>query len=115
MYEEQGKAAAELVLQVLRDWRGHKYVPSREDLSARCHVDDRVLRAAIAELRRQGYLIVADEEGGYRFATGWNDVERFLASMKSRIVALREVVTAMETRAAAEFGPAPVAEQMALF
>jgi len=114
MYEDQIAAIAPLALHVLSNWRGKGYPLSRTDLAARCNCDDRTLRAAIAELRRQGYLIVADKDGGYRFASSWADVERFLSEMKSRITAIREIVESMERTAAQEFGPAPVAEQMRL-
>ncbi len=102
--EDEARAESMAVLQLLQQFRGRSYVLTREDIAGRLGIRDRIVRAAIAELRRQGHLIVADESGGYRFANGWDDVLRYTSSLKSRLTSLREVVERMETQAAIEFG-----------
>jgi len=76
---------------------------SRGSLAYRFVTSDRDMRKAVAELRLQGHLIVADENGGYRLATSAEDVRRYTASLRSRIVALARVVRAMESEAARQF------------
>jgi DNA-binding IscR family transcriptional regulator len=77
---------------------------SRRTLAALNFTADRTMRQAVSELRAQGHLIVADEGGGYRLATSSQDVRRYTASLRSRIIALAKVVKAMETAAVKQFG-----------
>ena len=104
---------ADRALQVFKRWQGSRHALSREDLCQMFDCDDRVLREAVRELRIRGYLIVADKAGGYRFARHGQEVYGYTASLKSRIQALREVTTAMETAARQKFGE-PV-EQIPMF
>lgn len=102
--QEQASAIKSLVLAVLQEFRRSGYSLSRQDLCARVGTSDRVLRAAVAELRRDGHLVVAEETGGYQLARSWDEVERYTASLRSRITALREIVDAMERGATQQFG-----------
>jgi len=77
---------------------------SRNVLAYLSGTPDRRMRQAVAALREQGHLIVADEDGGYRLAKDANDVQRYTASLRSRIKALSKVIKAMETAAKHEFG-----------
>jgi biotin operon repressor len=77
---------------------------SRRFLARIAGTSDRKMRQAVASLREQGHLIVADEGGGYRLAADVRDVQRYTASLRSRIVALARVIKAMETTAQHEFG-----------
>jgi biotin operon repressor len=95
---------AEETLKTLETWKGYGAI-SREDLCASIGCHDRVLRQAVRELRCNGHLIVADPEGGYRFARAGEEVYGFTSSLKSRIRALRQVTEAMERAAQREFGP----------
>lgn len=92
------RKAVEFVL-----YRNQKHTYSRATLAYVCATSDRDMRKAVAELREQGHLIVADENGGYRLATSAEDVRRYTASLRSRIVALARVVRAMESEAARQF------------
>lgn len=76
----------------------------RNYISRWCNVTDRDMRKAVAELRKQGHLIVADESAGYRLAMSVEDVRRYTATLRSRITALAQVVKAMEAEAAKQFG-----------
>jgi len=93
-----------VVLDILERWRGSSMVMSRADMCARLRCTDRVLRAAVAELRKAGYLIVVDDGGGYRFARSVDDVVAFTSSLKKRIQSLREVVERMEAASLRQFG-----------
>lgn len=93
-------------------WRSHGRPLSREELCRALGCDDRILRKAVRKLRCEGYMIVADPEGGYRFAHDGGEVYGYTSSLKSRIQALREVTEAMEEAAQREFGPP--GEQMRL-
>jgi len=86
-------------------WRHNGRALSREELCRKLGCDDRTLRIAVRELRCEGYLIVADPGGGYRFAHKGGEVYGYTSSLKSRIQALREVTEAMEAAAQREFGP----------
>lgn len=77
---------------------------SRRFLARIAGTTDRKMRQAVASLREQGHLIVADEAGGYRLATDARDVQRYTASLRSRISALSTVIKAMETTAQQQFG-----------
>ncbi len=85
--------------------RGHSNAISLKDLCKRTNKNERCLRMAIESLRLQGYLIlfaqkekiyIPDHAGklvksvlpcGYFLAETMQEVEEFLAYMKSRIVA----------------------------
>ena len=82
----------------------HTGTYSRSYLANSCATSDRDMREALAELRAQGRLIVADVEGGYRLATSAEDVRRYTGSLRSRIVALAKIVRAMEAEAIRQFG-----------
>lgn len=112
---DRAAEAAPIVLQVFERWKGSSNTLSRQDLMGLTGLSDRVIRAAIGELRRQGYLIIADEGGGYRFARSAGEVLTYTASLKSRVDALREVVKAMETAAKDQFGEGSLAQQMSMF
>lgn len=77
---------------------------SRRSLSVRCGVNDREMRRAVAQLRKEGHLIVADKNGGYRKATSAEDVRRFTASLRSRIIDEAQTIRAMEAEAVKQFG-----------
>jgi hypothetical protein len=114
--EKQAVALAPATLALLQEFAGKEYALTRADMCGRLHCTDRVLRAAIAELRRQGHLVVAQaDEGGYRLARSWAEVTGYTASLKSRIQSLQEIIGVMETTARTRFGPAPAARQEALF
>lgn len=115
VFEQQAQDAAPQVLALLEEFRHKTYILTRADMTGRLGITDRVLRAAVAELRKQGHLVVADENGGYRFAVSWNDVNRYTASLKSRIAALREIVAEMETTAARTFPKQPETKQASLW
>lgn len=92
------------VLLLLFESAPEGYPIPRTRLAYRCGVPDDVMRHAVAKLRVQGHLIVADADGGYRLATSSPDVLRYTASLRSRIIKLARVVRAMESEAARQFG-----------
>lgn len=92
-------------LEIFRRWKGSGVALSRSDLCKKLNCNDRTLREAVRELRCQGYLIVADPAGGYRFARRGEEVYGYTGTLISRIKSLREVVDAMEDSAEREFGP----------
>jgi DNA-binding GntR family transcriptional regulator len=110
--DDELQALANAALQIFEEWRGSRRALSRKDLCHRLGCDDRILRQAVRELRCQGHLIVADPNGGYRFAQCGEEVFGYTSSLKSRIQALREVTEAMEAQARQRFGE-PV-EQLSL-
>jgi len=100
-------AAAEGVapeaLRILQEWRASGQPISRSALAHRLECSDRVLRAAMALLRTQGHLVIADDDGGYRLARSPEDVERYVATLKSRVAELSLVIRAMEQEARRAF------------
>lgn len=102
--DEQSGGLAEKALDVFAKFRGSSVTLSRQYLCHELNCEDRQLRKAIRELRCEGWLIVADESGGYRFARSPEEVFGYTASLKSRIRALREVVDAMEGEARKVWG-----------
>jgi len=100
------------VLTHLELWRNTRRALTREELCNALDCDDRALRIALRELRCEGHLIVAEADGGYRFAQAGEEVYGFTATLKSRIKALREVTEAMEDAAQRQYGPP--AEQLSL-
>lgn len=99
--DERAADVAAQVLYVIKSWP--QRVIFSEELAKQVGTSDRIARAAVALLRERGELIVADAGGGYRLAQGYEDVLQFTASLKSRIEALRQVVTQMETAAREQF------------
>lgn len=107
-YSPDPKGVRELgarALAIFKRYRGSSVALTREALCNALDCDDRVLREAIRWLRCEGYLIVAEPGGGYRFAREGEEVYGYTSSLKSRIQALREVTEAMEAAARQEFGP----------
>jgi len=74
----------------------------RGELVQALHSNDRLVREAISDLRRQGHLIVSDE-GGYRFALNFEDVFHCVRSIERQARVLNEVASAMKTAAAQRF------------
>jgi DNA-binding GntR family transcriptional regulator len=105
--EVERLAAAEEIapraLRILEAWRGSGQPLARDELARRLGCSDRVLRAAMALLRMDGHLVIAEDEGGYRLAKSIDEVGRYVASLKSRVENLRLVIRAMEAEAAREF------------
>jgi len=93
-----------VVLEELQRWQGSSHVLSRKDLCAMVECSDRTLRSAIVALRKSGYLIIADEQGGYRFARDAEDLYTYTTSLKTRIQAMRVVIELMEAAGIREFG-----------
>lgn len=104
--------AAPAVLEYIQTAQAEGRVPSRDELVLRLQLSDRLIRQAVAELRNQGYLLVADEGGGYRFASSYADVMRYTASLKSRIESLRDVIRRMELEAHRRYPDGQDAEQL---
>jgi len=102
---------APVVLEQLRTWRASGQALSRRALAHRCECSDRVLRFAVAELRRQGHLIIAEDAGGYRLAQTPEDVEAYVNTLKSRCQALREIIDRMQASSDRQFA----GRQMGLF
>jgi biotin operon repressor len=90
-------------LRLLQEFRASGVPLSRKMLVKRLGCTDRALRLAIAQLRLQGHLVIADDDGGYRLARNRAEVEGFVGSLKSRIGELQRAVNAMEREAAVEF------------
>lgn len=100
--ELQAAAMADQVLSALRYHRGECVFS--EDIAREVGTSDRIARAAVAVLRERGELIVADPNGGYRFARDYEDVLQFTASLKSRMESLRQIVVRMELAARSKYG-----------
>jgi len=94
---------APAVLKHLLIWAPSGVALSRDTLCNRVGCSDRVLRAAVVELRRQGHLVIADGSGGYRLARNADEVAAYTASLKSRVRALREIIDVMEGAAEQRF------------
>lgn len=105
--EAERNAAAEEIapqaLRILQEWQHSKTPLSRKMLAHRLRCSDRVLRAAMAVLRKQGHLVIAEDDGGYRLAGSADEVDAYVGTLRSRIGELRQVVNAMEAAAAREF------------
>lgn len=99
--DEQAKEIADQVLAEIRFYNG-KPVSSHQ-IAREIGANERLTRAAIAVLRERGELIIADPGGGYRFARSYEDLTQFTSSLKSRIEALRQIVSRMETAGRREF------------
>jgi len=78
----------------------------RGELVQALHSNDRLVREAISDLRRQGYLIIGDENGGYRLARNYEDVFRFVGTITREARVLDEVASAMLMAAAKQFDKA---------
>lgn len=90
---------------------GHEI--ARDEAWARWRLNDRRLRAACSALRSSGYPVVTASEAGaaYRRARTAQELETFVAELRSRARSLEEQVRALETHAPAYFGNV---EQLAL-
>lgn len=90
---------------------GHEI--ARDEAWARWRLNDRRLRAACSALRSSGYPVVTASEAGaaYRRARTAEELETFVAELRSRARSLEEQVRALETHAPAYFGDA---EQLSL-
>ena len=75
---------------------------SRCELCALSGGSDRMVRAAISELRRAGWLIIGDESG-YRFAQNIEEVNQVIMSMERQERSLHEIVEVMREAAALRF------------
>lgn len=95
---------ARMIYRVLRDTQDSARAMSRGELSELCGCSVREVRAALGDLRRDGVLVVADEQGGYRLATSTAEVEAYTARLKRRVQALREICDAMDQAAACLWG-----------
>jgi len=103
---ERNAAAEELaprLLRIFEAWRSSGRVLERADLAHQLACSDRILRVAVAVLRKDGHPIIAEGEGGYRFARSADEVLSFTGTLKSRIGELRQVVNALEAAAAREW------------
>lgn len=100
------------LLNLLRLWQTSRTPLSRRALCQRLECQDRVLRRAVEELRRKGYLVIADEGGGYRLALSLDEVMGYTATLKSRIRALRQIVDRMETTAVQVFQNGGIQERL---
>ena len=102
----------EIIMQ-LRD-RRIQYPLTRKDLAGRLRwrglittPDDRPMRKAIEELRKEGFLIChrKGSDGGYYMAGSKEEYEDFRArEYKSRIVSLADTLREMDKSAEAQFG-----------
>ena len=93
--DEHAAEIADRVLAEIRFYNGRPVASQR--IARELGENERLVRAAIAVLRERGELIIADPSGGYRFATSYDDLTQFTSSLKSRIEALRQIVSRMET------------------
>ena len=75
---------------------------SRNELRALSGGSDRMIRAAISELRRAGWLIVGDESG-YRFAQNVEEVNQVITSMERQARSLHEGMEVMREAATLRF------------
>lgn len=102
--EERCSSVAVEVLAALKEWQESFHALGRGDLCALVGCSDREVRAAVAELRRHGHLVVVADGGGYRIAQSVEELHVFTAVMRRRIQALVEAIEAMEETAARRFG-----------
>lgn len=103
-WTEEARAVAPELLELLERWQESYWSLSRPDLCMSLGCSDRVLRAAVAELRRGGHLVVVAPEGGYRLARSEVEVSRFVATLRERITSLEAVIGTMERVARERFG-----------
>jgi len=75
---------------------------SRCELCALSGGSDRMVRAAISELRRAGWLIVGDE-AGYQFAQNIEEVNQVITNLERQERSLHEVVEVMREAAVLRF------------
>ena len=103
-WTEEARVVAPELLELLERWQESYWSLSRPDLCMSLGCSDRVLRAAVAELRKAGELIVVAPEGGYRIARSEVEVSRFVAALRERITSLEAVIGTMEQVAGERFG-----------
>ena len=97
-------SVARAILENLERWQEGFWSLARVDLCRLTGCSAREVRAGVAELRRQGYLIVTAPGGGYRIAKSEAEVTEFTAALQQRIRSLTAVIEAMEAKAAEQFG-----------
>jgi hypothetical protein len=111
-----------VVLFLIGFHHGRDQALSRDEFLHQIHshgfdVDERELRIAIHDLKKDGHLIVSSggSKGGYWLATGWNEVDEYLErEVRARALDLLEQERIFLRAAAIEFGPKPVPNQLAL-
>lgn len=115
MDTEQKIALTELqarILEVLL--KGHQNAIRREDLQKRIGIDERKMREVIESLRREGHLILvnASKPFGYFLAETQEEVDQYVAYMRSRIIdeyhVYRSVRNAAKKKFAREYGQIPM-------
>jgi biotin operon repressor len=79
-------------------------VVTRAALCALTGCSEREVRAAVAELRRHGHLVISTDDGGYRMARSVEEVRAYTQTLIWRLWRLWETVAAMESSAAKHFG-----------
>lgn len=94
----QAKGIAPSVLRILE-----RSASSRVELCKATGKDERIVRAAIAELRKTGHLVVGDSSR-YWLSNDWGEVFSYTASIKQQLVALMAVLVAMEDAAVNRLG-----------
>jgi len=107
-WTEEARRVGPELLTLLERWQESYWALSRADLCQSLGCSERVLRAAVAELRRGGHLVVVPPEGGYRLARSWAEVARFTAALEERIESLQETIGVMRQVAGERFGPEQV-------
>jgi len=105
-WTEEARTIAPELLELLERWQESYWSLSRPDLCMSLGCSDRVLRAAVAELRKAGHLVVVAPEGGYRIARNPVEVSRFVDALRQRIESLEAVIGTMERVAGERFGEA---------
>lgn len=105
MAEEWGEKVHRAIPVVLGALRCVREPVTRDQLVSVTGCSDRIVRAAITELRRMGWLVVSLDGGGYRFAESREEVVAYLATVREQIRALEEVAASMEQAATLKFGP----------
>jgi len=93
---------SDITLDILTVLKRHARFVTRAELVQSTRSNDRQVREAISDLRRQGQLIVGDE-GGYRFAQTWDDVFHCISRIEHQVHVLNEVKLAMLTAAVQQF------------
>lgn len=100
-------------VEVLRAVFGSGRSVVRGEVWDRYRIGDRRFRAAVRVLREAGVPVIAESAEGsaYRLARSPQELETFVAELRSRARSLEEQVRALEAHASAYFGDA---EQLAL-
>lgn len=91
------------ILVALQQWQEGFGSLARADLCGLTGCSDREVRQAVAELRRNGHLVVP-AQGGYRLAESADEVTTYTATLRERVHALATVINAMEAAASSKWG-----------